>query len=239
MVNSQLKKLLRPIYSRSRFLQQAVEFLRLRMLTAQAQAIAAPFMGDVILTTTIEMLLQQDNIKYFVETGTYLGHTTYYLGGRYPALQIATIENNVDFYKASHTILNQLANVQQHLGDSVKVLNQLLLNDLRDVRNETVLFFLDAHWYEYLPLPDEIQLINKNLSRAIMVIHDFQIPERDDYGFDVCNGQTIGLPMLLSSLTSGQHYDIFVPNYRYEDVHKSPPNANQKLRGYALVFQNA
>src|SRR5262249_15783341 len=45
-------------------------------------------------------------------------------------------------------------------------------------------FYLDAHWSENLPLSDEIKIIFSSISRAIVMVDDFQVPDDVGYGYD-------------------------------------------------------
>jgi len=193
-----------------------------------------PFNGDTQMTEVVEFLIQC-GISSFVETGTYLGHTCKYIASRYPQLPMATIESNPDYFYASQKMLRQYENVQTIKGNSAVEINRLVENGPSGL----TLFFLDAHWYNYLPLPDEIKSISLQSSDAILVIHDFQVPGHNEYGFDVCNGKAIGMEMLTSSVDSNKSYTILLPNYTYQDAYGVIPTSSQQLRGYAIVFQGA
>jgi len=49
---------------------------------------------------------------------------------------------------------------------------------------QPALFYLDAHWYKYNPLLDELAVLYKNkLKNCLVVIHDFKVPNTN-FGFD-------------------------------------------------------
>lgn len=57
---------------------------------------------------------------------------------------------------------------------------------------DNTLYFLDAHWEDYLPLPDEIRAIRPGT--GIIVIHDFTVPGHPEWDCPVrCNGRDIFL----------------------------------------------
>lgn len=234
MAIDQLKRVVKPLYNRSKLLQK---IYHKRKLTKAAQSQVAPFIGDRVLLKTTETLISCGNVSQFIETGTYMGHTCRYIALHHPTLRITTLENNQDFFEASRTVLGTLMNVQQRLGDSAEVLEQMLANGEIDTASGVPLFFLDAHWDDYLPLPNEIQSIGRHLSKAIVVIHDFQIPGRDDYGFDAYHDQAIGIQMLTAALVQGNQYELFLPRYSLQDAFGERPSEGQRLRGYALLFQ--
>jgi len=131
-------------------------------------------------------------------------------------------------------VLRQYGNVNSILGDSAETISKLVHQGI----NGLPLLFLDAHWYDYLPLPDEIRNIGHHLTDAIMAIHDFKVPG-EDYGFDDCKGQPIGIEMLTSNIARDKSYQVYFPRYTYEQAYGVKPQPNQNLRGYAIVFQGA
>lgn len=199
-----------------------------------ARAGGPPFNGDQILTRTVDFLLSECGVKQFIETGTHLGYTCRYFAARHPGLPFLTIENNPDFYDASQTVLRKYQNVKAVLGDSAQVISKLVQTGIHGLP----FFFLDAHWYDYLPLPDEIAMIGNQVLDAVMVIHDFQVPSMN-YVFDAYKGQSIGIGMLAASINKGKNYQIYFPNYTYERAYNVLPNPDRQLRGYAIVFQGA
>jgi hypothetical protein len=47
-----------------------------------------------------------------------------------------------------------------------------------------VFFYLDAHWYEDLPLADELNLIRDGWTNWVAMVDDFAVPGDQGYGFD-------------------------------------------------------
>ena len=229
-----IKSFLKLIYRRSVILPRVVSFIRRPRYCRIAQLATPSFNGDSLMAEVVESLIQC-GVSSFVETGTYLGHTCKHIASSHPQLPVTTIENNPDFFYASQKILRQYANVHAIKGNSAIEIGRLVKNK----HSGLTLFFLDAHWYNYLPLPDEIKIISSGLSEAIMVIHDFQVPGHNDYGFDICNGKAIGMEMIATSVDSNKSYTVFLPNYTYQDAYGVSPTSKQQLRGYAIVFQGA
>jgi hypothetical protein len=67
-------------------------------------------------------------------------------------------------------------------ADSRIFLRWLLANPA--IPKEHVLFYLDAHWGDDLPLMEELTIIAPNWSESAIVIDDFQVPGDSGYGFD-------------------------------------------------------
>jgi hypothetical protein len=97
------------------------------------------------------------------------------------------------------------------------------------------LLFLDAHWYDYWPLPDELDIIASHLDKAVFIIHDFQVPGRPDFKFD-CYDTTCNLDLLRRHVRPDERYDILFPSYHLTDAF--PLTHAGDLFGYVAVFQN-
>lgn len=191
-----------------------------------------PFRNDRILLLMLHSLIDRAGITVFVETGTYLGFSSYYVAARYPHLRVATIEKNRQYYDLSRVLLKRCRNVRQALGDSAEVLeSQLSLF----TRVEAPLFWLDAHWYDYLPLPAELGIISQRLGHAIILVDDCAIPGRPDIKFDSYSGRAIDLKLIGSSLDRSKEYQVLVPDY---DVRAAYPDLDTRptLTGYAILF---
>ena len=74
---------------------------------------------------------------------------------------------------------------------------------LRELTQEPIdravptLFYLDAHWHEYLPLRDELEIALGQFANAVVLIDDFQVPDDPGYGFDDYGpGKTLNLEYL-------------------------------------------
>lgn len=128
----------------------------------------------------VNMLKSRYNIKAAIETGTLYGHTTIFLASIFD--QVHTIEINPSNYQASVSYLRSWPNAICHLGSSEQVLKQILPG----LENQSLLFYLDAHWQDYWPLLDELEEISKtHKDNCIIVIDDFKVPGRPDIPYDI------------------------------------------------------
>jgi hypothetical protein len=115
-------------------------------------------------------------IENIVETGTFRGTTTeWFAQFGIPVDTVEVYERNFIFSKER---LAKLANVRTTLDSSVSFLTKRAPSSARH------LFYLDAHWENYLPLRDELRLISDRYPNAIVLIDDFQVPGDDGYGYD-------------------------------------------------------
>lgn len=79
------------------------------------------------------------------------------------------------------------------------------------------MFYLDAHWYDYMPLPDELAAIASQCQRGVIVIDDFLIPEQPKYLYDEYPGARIDLEMVEAHLGSRRKdISIYLPNHEPE-----------------------
>ena len=92
-----------------------------------------------------------------------------------------------------------------------------------------------------MPLLDEIRCVAGNASDAVILIHDFEVPGRPEFGFDVYGDQIVGLRILCEGLAEAKPYAIYLPNLEYIAEYqrlRGDPD-RRRMRGTALVFIGA
>ena len=123
-----------------------------------------------------------NDLKIFIETGTYKGETSRNVSKYFN--DVYTFEINYDLYiqSALDSIKYQTRNIHHYLGDSVDLLNLILKLDTRPT-----FFFLDAHQsgsdtsnnnIELVPLISELKHINDLYSPenvAIICVDDYRL----------------------------------------------------------------
>jgi hypothetical protein len=136
------------------------------------------FGGDTYLGKEFEKLVKKHKIQAIVETGTFHGHTTKEFAKMVP--MVYTLEYKQEFADIARKNLKGVKNVKILVGSSPDTMRELLPK-----LKGPVLFFLDAHWYRYWPLRDELQAIaDTGHKNAVIVVHDFYVPGRKDLGYD-------------------------------------------------------
>lgn len=143
--------------------------------------------GDHYACARIADIIQRHGCNRIVETGTFLGATTRFLASF--GLPVTTIEQNAEYHQEAARRLEDLPNVEAVHDDSAKRLPVIV----PQMKGECVLFFLDAHWGAFWPLLSEIEAIAMGPASMtpVIVIHDFQIPDRPDLGYDSHNGRAL------------------------------------------------
>jgi hypothetical protein len=231
-----VERLLRFVYDRSALVRSGVRRARIAKFSRVVRAGGPPFNDDSFLQEAVATVLGLGQVAMVIETGTYLAYTTRWLASRFPHLPVLTVEASPVYYQASAAVLRALPNVTQLEGNSADVLAQLYA----DGRVAGCPFlFLDAHWNEYLPLPDELRLIGAHSTDAIMLIHDFAVPDQPQFRFDTYHGQPIGMDLLRQALVPGRPYTLLLPQYRPEEVYGPAAPGKPPLRGHCWLFQGA
>jgi hypothetical protein len=137
-----------------------------------------PYSGCKYSKRVVEALIKAANVRNFVETGTFLGHTTRDVATTFPHLNIHTVELVFSTFKKNEDSFKNFKNIKAVNGDSCKFLKDLTLDD------GPTLYYLDAHWGDSHPLREELAIIrDRAIGNEIIVIDDFQVPNRP-FGYD-------------------------------------------------------
>lgn len=139
------------------------------------------FNSDTFIKGELDKLIKKFGVKTIVETGTYRGHTT--LEFAKLVKTVFTIETNEKYYSEAVKNFVKSKNIIAIKGNSQLELKRVV-DGFYGIFNQPALFYLDAHWYKYNPLLDELKLIaNKKLNKCLIAIHDFKVPGKN-FGFD-------------------------------------------------------
>lgn len=197
------------------------------------------FHGDAIYRKLMLDLPDAFRFTSFVETGTFRGYSTEFMALHKPQLPIFTIEVESCTYTLAQRALRKYPNITQYLGNSGDWIRDLI----REQRlGDFPLFYLDAHWQRYWPLRDELRHIAEAKMRAVIVIDDFEVPGRPDFGFDVDGGAEVveglkcNLDYIRPSLLSPNLYHAIFPKYSEQDANITWRYG--ALRGHVILFQN-
>lgn len=129
----------------------------------------------------VRYLLDDYRPTLVVETGSYRGATASWLAKATNA-RVVTVEAASRFYWYCLIRFWRNRHVAVVRSDSRAYLTALRADPtLRDAR---VFVYLDAHWYDDLPLASEVQLIADSALDALVVIDDFAVSGDQGYGFD-------------------------------------------------------
>jgi hypothetical protein len=147
-----------------------------------------------------------------VETGTWIGNTTGYMALE-TKLPVYTCELNPRFHALARARLTNVPNVHFDLSDSRQFLKRLSGTELTQKRT---FFYLDAHWYDGLPLEEELRSIAKNWKEFVIMVDDFQVPGDSGYGYDDFYDQKLDFKTF-EPLFSVLRLAVFVPSIASSD----------------------
>lgn len=172
-----------------------LEYLRKGKLKEQW---GSAFNGQRFRQELFHELLQTFPLDAIVETGTYRGSSTEFMRAE-SKLPIYSVESNPRYFGFAQMRFRGDGDVRLSLNDSRCFLQSL--TEKEALREARLLFYLDSHWNEDLPLAEEIETIFGSWENAVIMIDDFQVPDDAGYQFDAYeNGNTICLEYLQSSL---------------------------------------
>jgi hypothetical protein len=136
--------------------------------------------------------------------------------------KIYATDNHLPFIDDAKALFSSNPNVIFMHQSSEDALNDLINKKI--VSEQKSFFFLDAHWYDYWPLRDELKII-LNLPKCIIAIDDFQVPEHRHIRFDQYKKIKCNLSYI-SDLLIDHQVKIYYPT-----------RANRDGSGWVLIFK--
>jgi hypothetical protein len=140
-----------------------------------------PLNGQYVRQQIVLQLLRAVPFEAIVETGTYRGSSTEFFATQ-SRVPVHTVESFPRFFYYSKLRFRRRPHVRVACGDSREFLRRLDKDPT--FPKHLVFFYLDAHWYEELPLREEVELITGSWKDAAIMIDDFEVPGDTGYGFD-------------------------------------------------------
>jgi hypothetical protein len=187
--------------------RQAYDLKRIAYHANQPVVLGA-FNGQFSKHRVFSALRNHIRFEVFIETGSYLGKTTEFLATL--GQPVYSVERNPEFYQKAQALLQGSPLVHLNLEDSTEFLQTLLSNELSP--SVMAFFYLDAHWYNPLPLRDELGIIAKQHPHAVVMIDDFKVEDDEGYGYDSYEfGQEVTLEFLQKELRDS-NWHVFFPS---------------------------
>ena len=185
------------------------------------------FHGDRYLLTIVDFLLTKTST--FVETGTNVGSTLSYVARKYPNIKCLSCEpDHVAFANALQNT-KESSNVNIFNETSQKFLKRLS-KFYPDIFIQNTMFWLDAHGYGFeWPLREEIYFITRSFSNGYILIDDFKIPEKENFGFDKYGDQECSFDYIRDAIKLGLDYHLYYPSY------SETTSSFHSLRGWGLI----
>jgi predicted O-methyltransferase YrrM len=170
-------------------------------------------LADNFVYQEFKNLISRLNIKKIIETGTYYGWSTMKLAEF--GIDVTTIEYSKENYDKAIDNFSKtnFSNIKGILGNSPDVLREILTSEDNDV-----ILFLDAHWYDYWPIHDELKVCIDKKIKPVIIIHDFFVPDENGnpkFGFDKYGEQSLDLEYIkpfLDEIYGEDNYDYHYNN---------------------------
>jgi hypothetical protein len=184
-----------------------------------------PMGGQARRTSKVIELLDEFKPEIIIETGTFIGSTTPLLANLFEA-PVFTIELNERLANRNKKYFAKLypnLRITQIIGSSEIEIRKLL----GELQSKTRIFaYLDAHWFDYLPVTEEIKALVHWGGDFIALIDDFQNEFDSGYGFDeYVSGKYIGKHLIPDDCG----LRVFVPAIKAE-------REGLSRRGTAYIF---
>ncbi len=154
------------------------QFSVLREAT-EARAKFRPTFGvlsDPELIQVVKKLKDDFGLRNFVETGTYFGETSFFFSGLFDKVftcDVTDYPRRIEFY------------CRPNLTYETKTSPRFLLDHLNETRLHSF-FFLDAHWFDYWPIRDELKIIFDSCADPVIIVDDFD--GKQGLGYDTYAG---------------------------------------------------
>lgn len=178
-------------------------------------------LDDAKLLTLLATMIEIRDITTVVETGIDWGGSTRYFAQLVP--YVFGIDNDP----------KRIAAFQREIAEDsltgIELIQQNSPEALRDLCSsldvDHTLFFLDAHWFAYWPLLDEIDAIPRG--QGVIVLHDIQVPNCPSLGYDRYDGHDLTYAYVQDALTA------WSPTHR---VDYNDESAEGSRRGAAIIY---
>ena len=139
-----------------------------------------PFNGQTFRRTIFQDLVSAFDFDAIIETGTYRGITTKYMAAA--GLPVHTVEASTRYLAFARMNFQEFdSTVESQNGDSRQFLEQL--GSRKTVPGTQPFIYLDAHWYNDLPLREELEIVQEYWPDAVVMVDDFAVPGTN-YGYD-------------------------------------------------------
>ena len=166
-----------------------------------------PFHNDLFMMKIMINCLEKS--EYFIETGLWLGYTSYFVAKNFSNINCYSCEINQEYFNIAKNNIGSIDNLKIELNKSPEALYDLNKHYGELIFNKNVVFWIDAHWY-ILPLNDEIFYITKNFKKFTIFIDDFFIPYDKLFTND---GDGFTLECILPYIQNKDSLKIYMPSY--------------------------
>ncbi len=142
-----------------------------------------PFNGQQARIDAIRSIIDVFQPDYFLETGTFFGHTTEMLSEYGKPVHTAELKRS--FAAIARHRLRRFPNTRVHRCPSLE-----LIRRIPHASTSRLFAYLDAHWWtDVPPLPLEVSALVDGWNDLVVVIDDFKVPHDVGYAYDTWGGR--------------------------------------------------
>jgi len=168
-----------------------------------------PFHDDKKMMTIILNILNECEV--FIETGSFMGKTIFFVGKNFPQLKCYSCEIDIKSFSIAYAQIENLPNVKLDYKPSPQALYNIKNEYDSNLFEKYTCFWLDAHWHTD-PLFDEIKYITTNFKKFCIFIDDFTVPNDKGFHTDGYNIEKIK-PYIMNK----EKLKFYMPNYPSTD----------------------
>jgi hypothetical protein len=185
------------------------------------------FNREIIRAYVASSLHKMYGCTSFVETGTQHGYTTAFARRAFRTPVFSSELNNTSYLVAKMYLAWARQTKLSHSNSS----EFLKENCNKENLGNNPMFYLDAHWNEYMPLPDELLAIAEQCPKAVILIDDFEIPWEPKFKYDGYPDVRINVDTVRKFLGKRDgEYSMYLPSYGPE------VDPGGKAIGYAAIL---
>jgi hypothetical protein len=168
------------------------------------------FNREIIRACVASSLNKMYGCTSFVETGTQHGYTTAFARRAFQTPVFSSELNNTSYLVAKMYLAWAKQTTLSH-SNSSEFLKEFCYEENL---GSNPMFYLDAHWNQYMPLPDELLTIAERCPKAVILIDDFEIPWEPNFKYDGYPDVRINVDTVRKFLGKRDgEFSIFLPSY--------------------------
>ena len=162
--------------------------------------------GQVGRVEIVREIINAIPVTAIIETGTYRGASTSFFC-EITDQPVHSVEAVPRFHHYAARRLSEHPNARLTIGDSRSFLTALV----GEVESP-VFIYLDAHWYDDLPLADELRIIAKSGIQAVILVDDFAVLDDAGYSYDDYGPGRALVPAYLDAIDEISDWARFSPS---------------------------
>jgi hypothetical protein len=174
-------------------------------------ASALGFHGDHNLLKIVEYLIGSS--KYYIETGTHIGHTFHYMCRTYSYIKCLGCEPAKGRFETVAKRVAPFKHTKVFHETSQKFLKRLDRYYTR-MFDKSALIWLDAHSKEFKwPLKEEIEFFTYKMPKSLILIDDFKVPNNPQFRFNKFGNQRYTLQYIKQYVHKDAKPYLYLPKY--------------------------